>query len=461
MALEKYKDRPAKNRYTCILEAVFMNGEGAYEGINTIVPLVGVPTIDSPLLIATKCMDDSERVLIDSSKNTLDRLLRENKEIHSLELAGPRGKIFFDPSKTKCGIVTCGGLCPGINDVIRGIVLELHFMYGVENIYGIPYGLQGFIPRYRHSFIELTPSYVENIHGLGGTALGSSRGSQDIGEIVDAIERANMNIVFFIGGDGTMKAASKVANEVLSRGYRCSVIAIPKTIDNDISFVSKTFGFDTAVEEARKVIQCAHAESKGAPFGIGLVKLMGRDSGFIAANAALACREANFVLVPEEDFDLEGEKGLLATLEQRLISRGHAVIVAAEGAGQKFFQNLPKQTDPSGNVKKGDIGLLLKESIENYFYSRSLAVNLKYIDPSYVIRSVVANASDSIFCGFLAQMAVHAGMSGKTDMLIGLWNNEYVHIPIALSVGERKKIDVDGPLWMSVRESTGQPIMKN
>jgi len=191
------------------------------------------------------------------------------------------------------------------------------------------------------------------------------------------------------------------------------------------------------------------------------VKLMGRDSGFIAANAALACRDANFVLVPEEDFDLEGEKGFLATLERRLKARGHAVVVVAEGAGQKFFGDLQQQTDPSGNVKKGDIGLFLKERIEEYFTARQLQVNLKYIDPSYVIRSIVANASDSIFCGFLAQMAVHAGMSGKTDMLIGLWNNVYVHVPIELSVRERKKIDINGPLWMSVKESTGQPTMKN
>ena len=438
-----------------------MNGEIICEGIDTSVQSLGVPTIDSPLLATARCVEEHERVIIDSSLAALNTCLRENREVPSFERAGPRKKIFFDPSKTKCGIVTCGGLCPGINDVIRGIVHELYYMYGVENIYGVPYGLQGFIPRYRHSFIELTPSFVENIHGLGGTVLGSSRGSQDIGEVVDAIERVNLNIVFFIGGDGTLKAASAVAREILSRGCICSVIAVPKTIDNDISFVSQTFGFDTAVEEAGKVIRCAHVESRGAPYGVGLVKLMGRDSGFIAANAALACREANFVLVPEEEFDLEGEKGLLATLERRLKARGHAVVVAAEGAGQKFFDGLPMQTDLSGNVKKGDIGLFLKEKIEEYFSARSYQVNLKYIDPSYVIRSVVANSSDSIFCGFLAQMAVHAGMSGKTDMLIGLWNNTYVHIPIALSVRERKKIDTTGPLWMSVKESTGQPIMRN
>jgi 6-phosphofructokinase 1 len=438
-----------------------MNGEIMCEGIDTTITSLGVPTIDSPLPGIARCVEEHERLIIDSSLEGINTCLREKREIPSFELAGPRRKVFFDPSKTKCGVVTCGGLCPGINDVIRGIVHELYFIYGVEHIYGIPFGLQGFIPRYRHPLIDLTPSFVENIHELGGTVLGSSRGAQDIGEIVDAIERVNLNIVFFIGGDGTLKAASAVAQEIMKRGYTCSVVGVPKTIDNDISFVSQTFGFDTAVEEARKVIQCAHVEAKGAPHGIGLVKLMGRDSGFITANGALASREANFVLVPEEDFDLEGEKGFLATLERRLRVRGHAVVVVAEGAGQKFFSDLPTETDPSGNVRKGDIGLFLKARIEEYFSGRSLPVNLKYIDPSYVIRSVAANSSDSIFCGFLAQMAVHAGMSGKTDMIIGLWNNVYVHIPIALSVRERKKIDTTGPLWMSVKESTGQPIMRN
>ncbi len=436
--------------------------EGARgEGIDTKISTLGKPGIDSPVKSTTIFIDETERVLINTSLKYVQSCAGKKTAVPSFELAGPRKKIFFDPSKTKCGVVTCGGLCPGINDVIRSIVLELYFMYGVENIYGIPYGLQGFIPKYKHSFIELTPFFVEHIHEFGGTVLGSSRGAQNIAEIVDAIERVNMNVVFFIGGDGTLKAASAVAREALARGFKCSVIGIPKTIDNDINFVSKTFGFDTAVEEARGVIQCAHVEAKGAPFGIGLVKLMGRDSGFIAANAALASRDANFVLVPEEDFDLDGERGFLASLERRLQSRGHAVIVAAEGAGQKYFQDLPQKSDASGNIRKGDIGLFLRDRIEEYFHSKDIEINLKYIDPSYVIRSVPANASDSIFCGFLAQMAVHAGMSGKTDMLIGLWNNMYVHMPIALSTTSRKKIDIEGPLWMSVKESTGQPIMKN
>jgi len=429
--------------------------------IDTQISCLGNAGIDSPVKSTKIFIDETEKVLIDTRLKCILEYSKKKKDLPSFERAGPRKKIFFDPSKTKCGVVTCGGLCPGVNDVIRNIVLELHFMYGVENIYGIPYGLQGFVPYYKHSFLELTPAFVEHIHEFGGTVLGSSRGAQNISEIVDAIERVNMNVVFFIGGDGTLKAASAVAREALLRGFKCSVIAIPKTIDNDINFVSKTFGFDTAVEEARSVIQCAHVEAKGAPFGIGMVKLMGRDSGFIAANAALASRDVNFVLVPEDDFDLEGDQGFLASLERRLKARGHAVVVVAEGAGQKYFQNLPQQSDASGNIKKGDIGLLLKEKIEEHFHAKQIDINLKYIDPSYVIRSVPANAADSIFCGFLAQMAVHAGMSGKTDMLIGLWNNMYVHIPIEASVKNRKKIDIEGPLWMSVKESTGQPVMKN
>ncbi|MCD6570850.1 MAG: ATP-dependent 6-phosphofructokinase [Deltaproteobacteria bacterium] len=428
--------------------------------LNTTIKNLGVAKIDSPV-INKLFVDDRDRVLLDISLEYIKGCQSKGKNPVTLEMAGPRKKIFFDPSKTKCGIVTSGGLCPGINDVIRGIVLELYYMYGVKNIYGIPYGLQGFIPKYKHPIIELNPEFVTPIHELGGTILGSSRGPQDVSEIVDAIERLNINIMFFIGGDGTLKAASRVAKEILSRGYKCSVIGIPKTIDNDINLVSKSFGFDTAVEEAKKVIQSAHVEATGAPNGIGLVKLMGRDSGFIAANAALAQRDVNFVLVPEIDFDLDGEGGFLSTLEKRLDARGHAVIVVAEGAGQKFFDDKQKKTDASGNIKKGDIGVLLKEKIEQYFVSKGIEINLKYIDPSYVIRSVPASASDSIFCGFLAQMATHAGMAGKTDMLVGFWKSAYVHIPIELTVKERKKINPSGALWMSVLESTGQPDMKN
>jgi len=302
---------------------------------------------------------------------------------------------------------------------------------------------------------------VANIHTFGGTILSSSRGPQDIGEIVDALERLNIHILFLIGGDGTLRAADLICDEIARRELQISIIAIPKTIDNDIPFVYRSFGFDTAVEVATEAIRAANTEALGAPNGIGLVKLMGRYSGFIAANAVLALPDVNFVLIPEADFDIDGECGLLANLEVRLRMRGHAVIVVAEGAGQKFFQEEDLPRDPSGNVKPGDIGLLLADKINAYFQERKVEVNLKYIDPSYLIRSIPANYNDRIYCGFLGQNAVHAGMAGKTAMLVSRWHRHYVHVPIKATVGKLKEVSLDSPLWRSVLESTGQPPLKN
>ncbi len=440
---------------------------------NTIIEQIGIPKIDSPvhclpfedpltsLRPSENFVDDQERILIDISKQHFLECLRKGEPPLTFEKAGPRQKIFFSPKKTKCAIVTAGGLCPGENDVIRAIVLELYFIYGVRNIIGIPYGYQGFIPEYGHPVIDLTPERVSYIHELGGTILSSSRGQYKVEEIVDTLQQLNINILFTIGGDGTLRGADLIVEEIKKRGLITSVIGIPKTIDNDISLVEKSFGFETAVEDAAKVIRSAHVESVGAPNGIGMVKLMGRYSGFIAAHAALASREVNFVLIPESDFDLEGPQGLFAAVQKRLKERGHGVIVVAEGAGQKYLDGLPEEKDPSGNIKLKDIGIFLAERIRRHFISHNMEINLKYIDPSYIIRSQPANSSDRIFCGFLGQHAVHAGMAGKTNMLVSLWNNEYVHIPIRAAGARRKQVDVGGNMWMSVLESTGQPPLKN
>jgi 6-phosphofructokinase 1 len=442
-----------------------------YEPIDTAIPTLGEAKVESPIhaapmfdregrLVEKKYVADMDRVLVYDSMNYLEQL-PPGEVPKSFEMAGPRAKIFFDPYKLHCAIATCGGLCPGTNNVIRAIVLELYHLYHVRHIYGVRYGLQGFIPRYGHDLVEFTPQSVVDIDSFGGTILASSRGPQDIGEIVDALDRLNLHLLFLIGGDGTLKAADLICQEIARRELHIGVIVIPKTIDNDIPFVSRSFGFDTAVEVATKAIRAAHTEAAGAPNGIGLVKIMGRHSGFIAANAALALREVNFVLIPESDFDIEGEYGLLDRLEARLKARGHAVILAAEGAGQKFFCAENLICDPSGNVKPGDIGVLLTDKIKEYFQNRRMEVTLKYIDPSYMVRSVPANFSDSIYCGFLGQNAVHAGMAGKTAMLVSRWHSHYVHVPIKAAVGKRKEVDLYSPLWRSVLESTGQPPLKN
>jgi len=425
-----------------------------FEKLDTTIQSLGNPTINSPLLNRGPYKDsffisDEERVLI----NVKIRKDEPLTELNSFEIAGARKKIYFDPSKVKCAIVTCGGLCPGLNDIIRAIVLELYYAYGVRNIFGIQYGLQGFIPDYRHEIIDLTPQKVETIHEMGGTILGSSRERQDVNTIVDTLDRSNIGVVYIVGGDGTLMAGNAMAKTILERGLKISVVAIPKTIDNDIFLVSRSFGFDTAVEQAANAIRSAHAEAKGYPNGVGLLKLMGRNSGFIAAKASLAQQDVNFVLIPEVPFTLEGQNGLFNSLKKRLESRKHAVIVVAEGAGRDLFKN------DIENIKKNDIGILLKESINQHFKEINMPINLKYIDPSYIIRSLPANSNDHVFCNFLGRDAVHAAMAGKTSMIIGHWNDQFVHLPMSICAGKRKRIDPDEKLWASVLESTGQGIL--
>lgn len=400
---------------------------------------------------------DNDRLLFDCSKNAIVAA-SDKEKLPAFELAGPRKKIYFDPSKSRCAIVTCGGLCPGINDVIRGLVMNLHYRYKVKNIYGIRYGYQGFIPKYSHDVLDLTPEIVKDIHKYGGTMLGTSRGQQDPVEIVDCLERMSISILFVIGGDGTIRGALKISEEIKRRNLKISVIGIPKTIDNDIMYIDQSFGFETAFSEAVKSISSAHTEALGAMNGIGLVKLMGRQSGFIACFAALAMNDVNFVLIPEVPFCLEGENGFLNSLKKRLERRRHAVIVVAEGAGQEYLNTDKSMTDASGNVLLGDIGLYMKQVIGDFFQRNNMQITMKYIDPSYIIRSVPASPQDRVFCLRLAQVAVHAAMAGKTDLIVGRYYNKLVHIPMTLSASGRKRVDPDSDLWLSVLEATGQPM---
>jgi len=433
-----------------------------FQDLNTEIVSLGKAKIDSPILreINGASTDifksDDDRILVDVKAENIFETIKAGQTPSCFELAGPRKKIFYDTSKLKCALVTCGGLCPGLNNVIRAIVLELYYRYNVKHIYGIRYGLQGFIPAYSHEVIDLTPDRVVNIHEMGGSILGSSRGPQDIEAIVDCLERMNIGILFMIGGDGTLRAASRIVEEVKKRNTKISIIGVPKTIDNDIYMLARSFGFDTAVDVATEAIKGAHKEAEGYPYGIGMIKLMGRHSGFIAATAALAQQDVNFVLIPEIDFDIDGEHGLLTKLEQRLKRRKHAVIVVAEGAGQYYFEKGEQKFDESGNVKLFDIGLFLKEKILSHFALKKIEVTLKYIDPSYMIRSLPANANDHVYCGFLGRDAVHAGIAGKTNMIIGHWNNFFVHVPIPLTVGKRKHVYPRGKLWQTVLEATGQ-----
>ncbi len=395
---------------------------------------------------------DSEQVLYDHLRNDSGG----DTSSVGFELAGPREQLFFDPSKTTAAIVTCGGLCPGLNDIIRGIVTQCYNRYGVSRVFGFRYGYQGLISRYGFTPMVLRPESVAQIHNFGGSILGTSRGHQDIGEMVDLLEEMNVDIFFVVGGDGTLRGASAIAAECRKRGLKKAVVGIPKTIDNDIMYLDKSFGFETAFAMAVQAVRSTFVESTGSLNGIGLLKLMGRDSGFIACYAALAGSNVDFVLIPEVHFELEGSGGLLEALHYRVAKRRSAVVVVSEGAGQHLLPPAAAK-DASGNVVFGDIGAFLRDRITASFKDRRVSTSVKYIDPSYLIRSVPANAQDNVYCSQLAQHAVHAAMSGKTSMLVGRWHGAFVHLPLDMVTHGRRKVDPQGELWNSVLESTGQP----
>ncbi|HVT83043.1 MAG TPA: ATP-dependent 6-phosphofructokinase [Phycisphaerae bacterium] len=429
---------------------------------DTQIRSLGSARTDSPLSSAldpargVQFVEEHDRVLLYDTLETLPPANTPLAAIPSFELAGPRRKIFFDPAKTRAGIVTCGGICPGLNDVIRGVVLSLNLIYGVKHIYGFKNGFAGFIPRCGYDVLDLDPEMVSEIHERGGTILGSSRGNQDPVEIVDCLERMSINVLFIVGGDGTLRGGLAIIDEIDKRGLKISVIGIPKTIDNDILFVDQSFGFQTAYSAATAAIRAAHQEAKGAHNGVGLVKLMGRHSGFIACYASLAMSDANFVLIPEVPMVLHGENGFLKRLHERLIRRKHAVIVVAEGAGQDLLKG-EDHTDASGNIRLHDIGPYLRDAICDFFRKLDFECSVKYIDPSYIIRSVPASPPDSVFCLRLAHAAVHAAMSGRTQLIVGIWHGRFVHIPMPLAIRGRQVVNTDGEVWQSVLESTGQP----
>ncbi|HEY0933310.1 MAG TPA: ATP-dependent 6-phosphofructokinase [Trebonia sp.] len=396
----------------------------------------------------------ADRVLLDDTVEGAEARLCGVGELPSLEPGGPREYIYFDPAGTRAAIVTCGGLCPGLNNVIRGLVLELADSYGVTDVIGFRDGFRGLSGDVEP--IRLSREAVAGIHNRGGTVLGTSRGGQDAARMVDTLERLGVALLFVLGGDGTLRGAAKIADEAGRRGLPLSVIGVPKTIDNDIPYLDQSFGFQTAFTRATESIKSAQTEASSTPHGVGLVKVMGRHSGFIACYAALASHDVDFALIPEVPFGLGGPGGFLARLRDRVQRQGHAVVVVAEGAGQDLF-DYDGAVDASGNARLADIGALLRERITADFTAAGAELSLRYVDPGYAIRSVPANGWDAVYCLRLAQAAVHAAMAGRTAMVVGRWHGRFVHIPIPVATGSRNQVDPDGDLWMSVLEATGQP----
>ena len=430
------------------------------------VDQLGPCKIKSPIQLSTVFGDACANYVRDDSfvRNRINVFSKDEEnsidETNLLQKAGPREFIYFDPKKVKAGICTCGGLCPGLNDVIRAVVRCLWNRYGVRDIVGFRYGYRGLFSDSEFPPMPLNPDIVDEIHKIGGSFLGTSRGGGDRlpTDGVDTIEKLGINMMFVIGGDGTQHGASTLADAVKARGLECAVVGIPKTVDNDFLLIDRSFGFETAVQQAKEAIASMHMEARSQPNCISIVKLMGRESGFIATSAALASHETNFCLIPEVPFEMEGPNGFLENLERRLKEHHHALVVVAEGAGQELL-NATNQTDASGNKKLADIGTFLKEKINEYFESKGIHINLKYIDPSYQVRAAVTNANDSIYCERLGNNAVHAAMAGKTKMVVGLVHDKYVHLPIKMVTRKRKFVDPEGSMWRDALDATGQPIL--
>ncbi|MCL2519532.1 MAG: ATP-dependent 6-phosphofructokinase [Spirochaetaceae bacterium] len=445
--------------------------QNANNSVNFKIESLGKATYDSPFTYADNKDDYSANFVSEKDQTLYNTFLFEDStrddsqilnEDNRMERAGPREKLFFKPEQVTAGICTCGGLCPGLNNVIRALVRNLMLGYHVRKVWGFQFGYRGLVPDAPEPPISLDPDLVDDIQAKGGTILGSARGSGErTAEIVDTLIHYRINILFVIGGDGSQKGALAINNEAKKRGYKLAVVGIPKTIDNDFSFISRSFGFETAVGRAVEAVNAAHVEAKGAYNGVGLVKVMGRDSGFIAAQTALASQEANFVLVPEVPFDLDGPNGLLKQIEKRLSRKNHLVIIIAEGAGEELMSRelgIIEATDAGGNKIMHDIGIFLRSKIVAYLKNLGLESSVRYIDPSYMIRASAANSNDSIFCARLGANAVHAAMAGKTGMLVSQWNGVYVHVPIELATRKRAQINPQSSLWRDVIESTLQPI---
>lgn len=401
-------------------------------------------------------VSEGDRILLDDTIELIKRHGLPLDELPSFETGGPREKIFFDPGTVKVGIVTCGGLCPGLNDVIRALVLELAEHYDITDVTGFRHGYAGLNPNLGHEPVKLTPEVVASINERGGTILGTSRGAQDPGVIVDNLIDRGINVLFVIGGDGSMRGAHRIAQEARQRDTPIAVVGVPKTIDNDIPHIGQSFGFATAFGRASDSITAARIEVQATVGGVAIVKVMGRHAGFIACYSALANHDADLVLIPEVPFALEGENGVLAHVLRTVENQGSAVIVLAEGAGQDLIPGT-EQTDASGNRKLGDAGAFLREAISKYFADEGREITLRFFDPGYAIRSVAADASDSVYCARLAQTAVHAAMAGRTDLVVGRRRHRFVHVPIPVVTRRSHSVSPDGDLWLSVLESTAQP----
>src|SRR6266481_1152850 len=329
----------------------------------------------------------------------------------------------------RIGILTGGGDCPGLNAVIRAIVRKGIFHFD-DQFVGFLEGWRGVL---ENNTRVLDMEAVKGILPQGGTILRTSRTNPAKKEngldlCIENLRKNKVDALIVLGGDDTQSVSEKL----FERGV--NVVAVPKTIVNDLSGTDLCFGFDTAVSIATEAIDRVHTTAE-AHNRVIVVEVMGRDSGWIATYSGIA-GGADVILIPEVPFDIDQ---VAETIRQRHArGRYFSIVVAAEGA--KFAGG--NETQPSagvdefGHARLGGIGSVLAQEIEKRtgFESRSVVLG-------HIQRGGSPSAFDRVLAtryGLGAIDMVHRGEFGKMAALRG---NKIISIPLAEAIASNRKVD--------------------
>ena len=445
------------------------------ENLPTKVELLGPLTVPNPASEESVGLyrTPEARKTVTADMDVIAQFQARAQPVPAFLEAGPRRMLFHEPQSVRAVVVTSGGLAPGLNCVVHGIVTRHWNTYGVNaarrgGIFGI---YDGFVGLYNKPLdktpASLRPEITEPWLDRGGSMLGARRfHEQELGELADQIT-ANLalndiNILYVIGGDGSLKVAHEIAQRAKARNI--SVVGIPKTMDNDVLWVWQSFGFNTAVQKAAEVVNTMHAEAESTR-RVGLIELFGAESGFVAANATLASGHVDLVLVPEIFLALCPQQcealldRFIEYLSQTVRSkeRAHAIVVLAEGVGELFKQRQVKLGGQpvSGKNFAGELRDFLQGGLKDPL---GRVVDVFVNQPRHNIRAVPANAYDQIYCARLGALAVDNALAGYTDVMVSQWLTEYVLVPLELVALGKKSIPPGGMFWKQVVSSTGQPF---
>ncbi|MGA7341196.1 MAG: 6-phosphofructokinase [Terracidiphilus sp.] len=456
--------------------------------------------------------DDSPRVMLDAR----GRAEADGAVDLSLPEARPRTHLRYPlqpGAMLGIGILVSGGIAPGINAVIDGIVLR-HSLYHARQcargrrhsieILGYREGFKGLLRPGVHPQ-RLNSAAIRGVVEIGGSYLGTSRADEllpgtgpnrnaKLEAAIGRLQNDGVHILYVIGGDGSMSCAHALWHYARRKGYELSVVGIPKAMDNDILWVWQSFGFLSAVEEARQAILHMHTEVSSNP-RVGIVQLFGSDSGFIASHAgySTAC---DLVLIPEDPMTMDD---IVTHISERLTDRfgngqdiagPYALVVMAETAlpadarkyiddprvglseGKRGEKEALKSFLDNGRRVRGQtpdelrtaglkiVSRVLQDRIQQELEPREYWRDFRVItnEPRHLIRSIPPSVTDVIFGERLGALAVDNAMAGYTDFMVSQWLTEFVLVPLPLVVLGRKRVPTNGIFWKSVLSKTGQRL---